>query len=84
MLYYIAINGYISVVGSADGNIKEISQTKYDEIEYLLANKPKSDNPEYDYRLKEDLEWELFKIDTTPRDDSTAEELLNILTGESE
>ena len=84
-MFYLTTNNHIVVaVGETAGEIRTITELEYSEIMELLANKPKSDDPRYDYRLKDDLELELFEIEPdTPREELTDEEALNILTGET-
>ena len=53
-------NGYIvSIVkGATNGNITE---AEYNAIMEVIANKPIPDD-RFDYRLREDLTWELYEL----------------------
>lgn len=82
MYYLTTNNGIVVAVGETGGKISEITKTKYDQVNELLANKPVSEDPRYDYRLREDLEWELFEIDTSAeRDELTDAEAIAVLLG---
>ena len=75
-------NGYIvSIVsGVSSGNITE---DEYNEILTAIHSKPQAE-PGYDYRLREDLTWELYELPEPPEpeeEELTAEEALGIMTG---
>lgn len=73
-------NGYIvSIVsGTSNGNI---SEEEYNTILNVIRNKPTAQKG-YDYKLKEDLTWELYELPPVPIDDEiSAEEALDIITG---
>ena len=70
-MYQVSIqNGYIVSLSSgvSEGNIEE---DEYEEILSIIRNKP-TPQEGYDYRLKSDKTWELYKL---PEEDSTDEEL---------
>lgn len=61
MRYYKVIeNGYIYLVGTNCGG-QEITEQVFNTIMQVIRNKPKAKEG-YDYKLKEDLEWELFEL----------------------
>lgn len=75
-------NGYIVsiVAGVTSGNITE---DEYNAILDVIHNKPQAE-PGYDYRLREDLTWELYELPEPPEpeeEELTAEEALGIMTG---
>lgn len=60
-MYQINIeNGYIVslVKGVVNGNI---SENDYNNVLEIIKNKPTA-NDGFDYRLKEDLTWELYEL----------------------
>lgn len=80
MKYYkITSNGYIISIGTGNGGT-EITEEEYNEIFSVIRNKP-TPTETTDYMLKEDLTWEAYVIEPV-EPEPTAEELLDILTGE--
>lgn len=73
-------DGIILSVGDGFGG-EEITKEEYDAIVNALANKP-STSETTDYMLKEDLTWEAFEVEPV-EPEPTEEEIINILTGES-
>ena len=65
-------NGYIvSIVsGVTNGNITE---EEYSSILAVIRNKPTAPDG-YDYRLREDLTWELYELPTPEPEDEEATE----------
>lgn len=59
---------------------KEITEAEYNHILGILRNKPTAPSG-YDYRLTEELEWELYEIIADPEEDEevTTEDYLNAL-----
>jgi hypothetical protein len=53
-------DGYILLVGTNCGG-QEITQEEYNTIMQVIRNKPEAAEG-YDYKLKENLEWELCKM----------------------
>ena len=84
MRYKIVNGGYIEAVGIGNAGI-EISQSEYDEIISVIAEKP-IDTATVGHKLKTDLTWESYEKEPVPPyvDEPTTEELLDILMGESE
>lgn len=83
MRYYKNIaDGYIMSFGIGNGGT-EITEQEYNEIMEVIQNAPQETNT-IGYMLKADLTWEAYEKEPVEVDDATAEELLNILTGESE
>lgn len=77
MYYKITENGYISMFGEGKGGI-EISKTGYESLKSVMSNRPVAQKG-YDYRLKEDLTWELYELPIASEDETdelTAEEAL--------
>ena len=84
MRYKIEDNGYIKAIGT--GNIgTEITEAEYNKIMEAIQKRP-SDTDTVGYRLTTDLTWEQYEKEPVPPyvEEPTAEELLNILTGETE
>lgn len=59
-------NGYLTMFGEGKGGT-EISEAEYISLKNVMANRPTAE-PGYDYRLKEDLTWELYEL--PPEEDS--------------
>lgn len=76
----IIVDGYILGLAEVEQN-GNISKEEYDRITEIIHFKPIA--PEgYDYRLREDLTWELYKLPPASDDDEiTAEEALEIIRG---
>jgi hypothetical protein len=75
------MNGYIIMLSRDAGDI-EITESEYNAIRETVRNKPAP--PEgYDYRLKDDLSWELYALpESDPADNDpelSAEEALEII-----
>lgn len=82
MRYYkVTENGYIMSIGTGMSGI-EITEEEYNTILDVVQNKPMSTETT-DYMLKEDLTWEAYEVEPV-EDEPTAEEIINILTGEQE
>lgn len=81
MFYKRIEQGYIISIGTGKGGT-EITEAEYNSILDVIRSKPHGTDTE-DYRLKEDLTWEAYPIEPVPYE-PTAEELLDILTGEAE
>lgn len=83
MRYYkIVSDGYIMSFGIGIGGT-EITESEYNEIMTVIHNAP-TETDTTGYMLKADLTWEAYEKEPVEVDDATAEELLSILTGESE
>ena len=90
MKYYKYINaGYIIAVGTGDGGMgEEISNSEYNQIVAIIQAKPQRTETT-DYRLCEDLTWEVFEVRSfpEPEQDFTVEDkaaAYDILIGEAE
>lgn len=57
--YKVSKDGYILFISRTVG--ERISETEYSEILSIIRNKPSAENG-YDYKLKEDLTWELVEL----------------------
>lgn len=79
MYQKIVENGYlVSVVkGVSNGNITE---NEYNAILETISNKPIAEEG-YDYRLKDDLTWELYEVPiiSPEEDDATEEDYIEAL-----
>ena len=66
------VNGYITslVSGVSDGNI---TQEEYQTILSVIRAKPTPPQG-FDYRLREDLTWELYELPVVPPEDEEATE----------
>ena len=73
------VNGYIVSVakGVTNGNITE---GEYNTILDAIRNKPTATEG-FDYRLRENLTWELYELPVPIDDEISAEEALGIITG---
>ena len=75
-------DGYIEALGTGDGGA-EITAEEYAEIMSVIQSKPPRTETT-DYRLKEDLTWEEYKLPAPVDPDPDAEEILGILLGGAE
>lgn len=82
MKYYkTTLNGYIIYI-STNGGAVGITETEYNTILAIIRSKPTA--PEsFVYRLREDLEWELYELpaleEETPLEAMTTAELKTIM-----
>lgn len=59
--YYKNIDGgYIAAIGTGAGDV-EITKEEYESILSVIRSRPIPE-PGYDYRLREDLTWELVEV----------------------
>ena len=82
MRYYkIIIDGYLVSVGTGSGG-EEITEAEYNSLLDVIRNKPSAGSG-FDYRLREDLSWEMYELPIIPPEDDeiTAEEALEIIRG---
>lgn len=71
MRYYKIINSsYLIAVGHGSGGT-EITEAEYSNLLEVIHNKPNAPDS-YDYRLREDLEWELYELPIIPTEDEEA------------
>lgn len=72
MKYYKRVeNGYIFLVGINCGG-EEITEQEYTTIMNAIRNKPEAPNG-FDYKLTENLEWELFELPIFDDDEEATE-----------
>ena len=74
MYYFKSVtDGYISTIGTGS-HIGNITEEEYNAILEVIHNKPAP--PEgYDYKLREDLTWELYELPIPePEDEEATEE----------
>lgn len=81
MFFKTSMDGYIIMLSGDAGDV-EITESEYNAIRETVRNKPTP--PEgYDYRLKDDLSWELYKLplalETDDDPELSAEEALDII-----
>lgn len=76
--------GYIIGIGTGNGGT-EITETEYNQILDIIRNKPAATETT-DYRLRTDLTWEEYEIQSQPYEPTDADkaEAYDILTGVSE
>ena len=81
MRYYkIVESGYLVVIGTGNGGA-EITKEEYENILTVINEKPIAENG-YDYRLKEDLTWELYELPIIPESDEvSSDELMTMIEG---
>lgn len=73
-------NGYIVCIGTGSGG-EEITQEEYDSMMAHIQARPTPEDG-YDYRLKEDLSWELYQLPTVDDDVEISDsEALDIILG---
>ena len=73
MKYYKRIDGgYIALVGINCGG-EEITAQEYNKIMQIIRNKPEAAKG-YDYKLKENLEWESFELPIVEEDETATED----------
>ena len=72
MYQKIVENGYIASIakGANNGNITE---EEYNAILSVIRNKPTAPDG-FDYKLREDLTWELYELPVIPPEDEEATE----------
>lgn len=78
-------NGYVSAWGNLPFG-EEIAEAEYNNLLSVIRNKPTAGSG-YDYRLREDLEWELYELpvveeseDENEDEEATAEDYEAALT----
>lgn len=79
MYYKITKDSYITVIGTGNGGTP-ITDEEYENIRSILRNRPTAESG-YEYRLKEDLTWELVESPAVdPVDDEiSGYELLSMI-----
>ncbi len=60
MFYKKVANGYITMFGEGKG-ATEISESEYNRLKEVMHTRPDAPSG-FDYRLKEDLMWELYEL----------------------
>jgi hypothetical protein len=79
-MYYKNIeDGYITSIGTGAGQV-EITQDEYEYILTAIQSRP-TPEPGFDYRLREDMSWELVErpIDDDP--ELSEQEAMDIILG---
>jgi hypothetical protein len=79
MYYKIITDGYIMVVGTGNGGIS-ITKEEYESLISHIHNRPEAEEG-YDYRLKEDLTWELYELPIVPEEEISSDELMTMIEG---
>ena len=82
MRYYkIVEDGYITGIGKGSCG-EEITAEEYESLMTIIRNRPTADTG-FDYKLKEDLTWELYECPVIERDNEeiSDSEALNIIVG---
>lgn len=81
MYYKLTKDGYITVIGTGDGGT-QIATEEYENILDILRNKPTARSG-YEYRLKEDLTWDLVEVSAVDPDacEIYGSELLDMIEG---
>lgn len=81
--YKIVQDGFIVVVGTGTPKgSTEITEEEYVRILSVVSNKPTPQEGK-EYMLKDDMTWVEYTI-TPVKNEPTAEDILSILTGETE
>ena len=81
MCYFKMINsGYIVSLATASRGEGNITEEEYNEILSVIENKPEAPDG-YEYKLREDLTWELVELPPMPEPEATPEELAKALEG---
>lgn len=83
MMYYkIVDNDYIVAIGKGNQGT-EITPEEYDNIMSIIKSAPHEDGK--GYRLKTDLTWESYDVEPIEvEEEPSAQEILDIITGEQE
>ena len=80
MRFYKQIDSsYILAIGTGNGGT-EITESEYNEILTVIRNKPQA-TATTDYRLKTDLTWEAYEVESVPDPEPEPQEVLDILLG---
>ncbi len=84
MRYYVQTeNGYILTIGTGNSGT-EITESEYAEILSVIQSKPVGTETT-DYRLKDDLTWEEFEVETPEEDEDIDDtEAFDIIFGGAE
>lgn len=78
--YYKTVeSGYITAISTGAGD-KEITQEEYNEILSVIQYRPIPDAG-FDYRLREDLTWELVERPVDEDPELSEEEAMDIIMG---
>lgn len=79
MYYKKIVDGYITCIGTGAGQT-EITQDEYEYILTAIQSRP-TPEPGFDYRLREDMSWELVErpIDDDP--ELSEQEAMDIILG---
>lgn len=79
MYYKNVADGYITAISTGTGQI-EITQDEYEYILTAIQSRP-TPEPGFDYRLREDMSWELVErpIDEDP--ELSEQEAMDIILG---
>lgn len=77
--YKMIADGYIVLVGIDCGG-GEITEQEYNAIMDAIRSKPSAPHG-CDYKLKADLQWELYELPPVEDEELTAEEALDIIVG---
>ena len=79
MYYKLTKDGYISAVGTGNGG-EPITAEEYESIRSTILAAPEAESG-YEYRLREDLTWELVEVPVVDPDDEevSGEELLTMI-----
>lgn len=79
MYYKNVVDGYITSIGTGAGQT-EITQDEYEYILTAIQSRP-TPEPGFDYRLREDMSWELVErpIDDDP--ELSEQEAMDIILG---
>ena len=78
MRYYkIVEDGYLVAIGKGAGGI-EITEDEYNSLLTHIRNHPIAEEG-YDYRLKEDLTWELYELPIVEETEISSDELMTMI-----
>lgn len=73
-------DGYITAIMEGETGENEITEEEYNAILAVIRSRPVPDAG-YDYKLREDLTWELVAAPPRKERDLSAEEALDIMLG---
>lgn len=74
MFFKTIVDGYILAIGKGTGGV-EIAEEEYNTILNLVRNKPPKAGTT-DYRLREDLTWEVYEM-PPPSEDAEAYDVID-------
>ena len=79
MYYKNVVDGYITSIGTGAGQT-EITKDEYEYILTAIQSRP-TPEPGFDYRLREDMSWELVECPIDDDPELSEQEAMDIILG---